>query len=144
MRRRRRRPMRSSGPTTAATAPTRAPARTMCAQSARASRHAATRPADTWREQAKERIQMNTINGKSTLISALAILGLAAASIVGAQERGDFGSRGSHAAPFNHDGRGFVLDNRYNHGHYYPAPGTVFRNLPEGYRAFAWRDGSRF
>jgi hypothetical protein len=87
---------------------------------------------------------MNAINGKITLISALAILGLAAASIVGAQERGDFGSRGSHAAPFNHDGRGFVLDNRYNHGHYYPAPGTVFRNLPEGYRAFAWRDGSRF
>lgn len=32
------------------------------------------------------------------------------------------------------DGRGQVLDNRYNHGHYYPATGASVRVLPEGYR----------
>jgi hypothetical protein len=34
------------------------------------------------------------------------------------------------------DGRGQVLDNRYNHGRYYPPRGTVFRSLPDGYRPY--------
>jgi hypothetical protein len=34
------------------------------------------------------------------------------------------------------DGRGQVLDSRYNHGHYYPALGASVRVLPEGYRPF--------
>jgi len=41
------------------------------------------------------------------------------------------------------DGRGQVLDSRYNHGHYYPAPGYSVRVLPEGYRPFYFR-GSPF
>jgi len=34
------------------------------------------------------------------------------------------------------DGRGHVLDSRYNHGHYYPAVGVSVRVLPEGYRPY--------
>ena len=34
------------------------------------------------------------------------------------------------------DGRGHVLDERYNHGHYYPAVGASVRVLPEGYRPY--------
>src|SRR5580698_10446988 len=41
------------------------------------------------------------------------------------------------------DGRGQVLDSRYNHGRYYPPFGTVRPSLPEGYRPY-YRGGSRF
>jgi hypothetical protein len=34
------------------------------------------------------------------------------------------------------DGRGQVLDSRYNHGRYYPPVGTVRAALPDGYRPF--------
>jgi hypothetical protein len=34
------------------------------------------------------------------------------------------------------DGRGQVLDSRYNHGRYYPPVGTVRTALPEGYRPY--------
>lgn len=34
------------------------------------------------------------------------------------------------------DGRGLILDSRYNHGHYYPAIGVSVRALPEGYRPY--------
>jgi hypothetical protein len=34
------------------------------------------------------------------------------------------------------DGRGRVLDGRYNHGHYYPAVGASVRVLPDGYRPY--------
>jgi hypothetical protein len=34
------------------------------------------------------------------------------------------------------DGRGHVLDDRYNHGHFYPARGASVRVLPEGYRPY--------
>ncbi len=34
------------------------------------------------------------------------------------------------------DGRGHVLDNRYNHGHFYPAVGASVRVLPDGYRPY--------
>jgi len=39
--------------------------------------------------------------------------------------------------------RGQVLDNRYNHGHYYPPAGAVVHALPGGYRPYSYR-GSRF
>jgi hypothetical protein len=29
-------------------------------------------------------------------------------------------------------GRGYIYDNRFNHGHYYPGPGTAYRALPPG------------
>src|SRR6202790_4243795 len=41
------------------------------------------------------------------------------------------------------DGRGQVLDRRYNHGRYYPPRGAVLRSLPDGYRPY-YRGGSRY
>jgi hypothetical protein len=41
------------------------------------------------------------------------------------------------------DGRGQVLDGRYNHGRYYPPIGAVRPNLPPSYRAY-YRGGDRF
>jgi hypothetical protein len=41
------------------------------------------------------------------------------------------------------DGRGQVLDGRYNHGRYYPAVGTVRPSLPDGYRPY-YRGGNRY
>src|SRR5580698_7585501 len=41
------------------------------------------------------------------------------------------------------DGRGQVLDSRYNHGRYYPPMGTVRPSLPEGYRPY-FRGGNRY
>ena len=41
------------------------------------------------------------------------------------------------------DGRGQVLDSRYNHGRYYPPMGTVRGSLPEGYRPY-FRGGNRY
>jgi hypothetical protein len=41
------------------------------------------------------------------------------------------------------DGRGQILDSRYNHGRYYPPRGTVLRTLPEGYRPY-YRGGDRY
>jgi len=41
------------------------------------------------------------------------------------------------------DGRGQVLDARYNHGRYYPAAGTVRATLPEGYRPYYY-GGNRY
>ena len=36
------------------------------------------------------------------------------------------------AAPAHDAHRGYVYDNRYNHGHYYPQRGASFRALPQG------------
>jgi len=41
------------------------------------------------------------------------------------------------------DGRGQVLDQRYNHGRYYPPSGTVIASLPSGYRP-VFRGGERY
>lgn len=41
------------------------------------------------------------------------------------------------------DGRGWVLDERNNHGRYYPAVGTVSGSLPAGYRSY-YRGGDRY
>jgi hypothetical protein len=71
---------------------------------------------------------------KQWAVWGIAVLGLAlgAASTSFAQEH--------HAAP-EHFARGpaahgQVLDNRYNHGHYYPARGAVVHELPGGYRPY--------
>jgi len=55
-------------------------------------------------------------------------------------ERG--GPRAGAARP-SFDGRGQVLDSRYNHGRYYPPMGTVRPFLPEGYRPY-YRGGNRY
>ena len=73
---------------------------------------------------------------RGALLAGLCLLGLAAASL--AQEHG-----GSDRGHFERDGRGQVLDNRFNHGHYYPARGSVVHELPAGYRPYTFH-GSRF
>ncbi len=42
-----------------------------------------------------------------------------------------------------YDGRGQVLDSRYNHGRYYPPMGTVRPSLPDGYRPY-YHGGNRY
>jgi hypothetical protein len=42
-----------------------------------------------------------------------------------------------------YDGRGQILDSRYNHGRYYPPVGTVRPSLPDGYRPY-YHGGGRF
>jgi hypothetical protein len=41
------------------------------------------------------------------------------------------------------DGRGQQLDNRYNHGRYYPPRGSIRPSLPDGYRPY-YRGGNRY
>jgi hypothetical protein len=52
------------------------------------------------------------------------------------------GGRGSDRG-VERGGRAEVLDNRYNHGHYYPPRGAVVRELPGGYRPY-YHHGSRY
>lgn len=66
-------------------------------------------------------------------ISGLWVLALAGVASSFADEHG-------HAGPAP---RGQFLDNRYNHGHYYPPRGAVVRELPPGYRPYDF-GGSRF
>ena len=74
---------------------------------------------------------------KWLMISGLWVLALVGIATSFAQERG--GERGN----FQRDGHGQVLDNRYNHGHYYPPRGQVVRSLPGGYRPYFY-GGSHF
>ena len=67
---------------------------------------------------------------RGALLVGLCVLGMVGASAGLAQE---------HARA----GRGQVLDNRFNHGHYYPARGSVVRELPAGYRPYTFH-GSRY
>jgi len=50
-----------------------------------------------------------------------------------------------HATPGHgaYETHGQVLDSRYNHGRFYPPPGTVRPSLPENYRPY-YRGGSRY
>jgi hypothetical protein len=49
----------------------------------------------------------------------------------------------ANAARPTFDGRGQVLDSRYNHGRYYPPAGTARAGLPEGYRPY-FHGGNRY
>lgn len=49
------------------------------------------------------------------------------------------GFRGAPPPAAHYDGRGQVLDSRYNHGRYYAPVGTVARTLPGEYRAYYHR-----
>jgi hypothetical protein len=51
--------------------------------------------------------------------------------------------RGPGPARPTFDGRGQILDGRYNHGRYYPPFGTVRPSLPPSYRPY-YRGGDRF
>jgi hypothetical protein len=66
-------------------------------------------------------------------LTASVLLALLSGSTAAAgEERGAFGRSGGRVI----DGRGQVLDSRYNHGRYYPAIGGSVRVLPEGYRPY--------
>jgi hypothetical protein len=80
-------------------------------------------------------MRVNRTTRKWLWISGLWVLALAGIATSFAEDRG-------HAerayAP-----RGQVLDNRYNHGQYYPPRGAVVRDLPGGYRPYVY-GGQRF
>jgi hypothetical protein len=69
----------------------------------------------------------------------LAVLALGAGVASHAEEPHRDGGRAEERGPV----RGEVLDNRYNHGHYYPPAGARVRTLPGGYRPYYY-GGSRF
>jgi hypothetical protein len=80
-------------------------------------------------------------NSKNWLgLSALALLLIGAATASYAADRDD---AARPQAARGGGPRGEVLDNRYNHGHYYPPAGAVVRGLPGGYRPYYYH-GSRF
>jgi len=85
---------------------------------------------------------MKRTTRKWLVVSGLWVIALAGIASSFAQDHGG-GDRGRPSAQFQRDGHGQVLDNRYNHGHYYPPRGQVVRTLPAGYRAYAF-GGSRF
>jgi len=81
----------------------------------------------------------------AALALGLSLVGVQLSLPAGAQERehaergapgrgAEFHGAPPHAGPARIDGRGQVLDGRYNHGHYYPAFGASVRALPVGYR----------
>jgi len=90
----------------------------------------------------------NRIKHRLFALSAAIVLGMSAVAAPPARAddhgRREPHGRGPAARPGRIvDGRGYVLDNRYNHGHYYPRPGTVRRVLPDGYRPY-YHGGSRY
>ena len=79
---------------------------------------------------------------KWLLLSGLWVIALAGIATSFADDHGR-DNRARSGPQFQRDGHGQVLDNRYNHGHYYPPRGQVVRALPPGYRPYAF-GGSRF
>ncbi|MGA2023161.1 MAG: DUF6515 family protein [Steroidobacteraceae bacterium] len=87
---------------------------------------------------------MNAGSCRELVLAGLCLLGLVGAGQSLAEEHGGPGhmERGG-PAHVERDGRGQVLDNRFNHGHYYPPRGQVVRELPAGYRPYMF-GGNRF
>jgi len=94
---------------------------------------------------------------KVALLPVLLLMGLAGSFAAAAEEhdraraepraeaRGPAPGRGAPrqgGGRQSFDGRGQILDSRYNHGRYYPPMGTVRSALPEGYRP-CYRSGNR-
>jgi Family of unknown function (DUF6515) len=95
---------------------------------------------------------------KIALLPVLLLMGLAGSLAAAAEEhdraraepraeaRGPAPERGAPrqgGGRQSFDGRGQILDSRYNHGRYYPPMGTVRSALPEGYRPY-YRGGNRY
>jgi hypothetical protein len=85
---------------------------------------------------------------KIALAASMLLWGIGAGTLASADEhdRGRAEPRAQGRPPAGRpalDGRGQVLDSRYNHGRYYPPFGTVRPSLPEGYRPY-YRGGSPF
>jgi hypothetical protein len=92
---------------------------------------------------------------KIALAASMLLWGVGAGTIAAADEhdRGRGEQREQRAEPRAHgrppagrpafDGRGQVLDSRYDHGRYYPPFGSRRPSLPDGYRPY-YRGGNRF
>jgi hypothetical protein len=85
---------------------------------------------------------MNTIR-KISLLTLSLMMGLQMLTAANAADEHDRARPPERAAPRPaaaarpaFDGRGQVLDSRYNHGRYYPALGSVRPDLPAGYRPY--------
>jgi hypothetical protein len=78
-------------------------------------------------------MKVNRTTRKWLVISGLWVLALAGIATSFAQERGHPGPEGGRGGP-----RGQFFDNRFGHGHYYPAQGAVVRTLPGGYRPYVY------
>ncbi len=72
---------------------------------------------------------MNARSHRPTAIAVLMLLALSAVTGIAA-------ARDDH--------RGYVFDNRYNHGHYYPQRGSAFHALPQGGYRIPYRGGDYF
>jgi hypothetical protein len=72
---------------------------------------------------------MNTPRLKPAALALLMMLAMSAITGVAA-------ARDSH--------RGYVYDNRYNHGHYYPERGSAFHALPQGGYRVPYRGGDYY
>jgi hypothetical protein len=94
---------------------------------------------------------MNYTSKVASLSAFILLLSAAASTLAVAADEHDRGRpearpaapRAGQPARGSFDGRGQVLDSRYNHGRYYPPVGTVRPSLPDGYRPY-YRGGSRF
>jgi len=87
--------------------------------------------------------------GLMMVVMMLAVSSLGTTAMAQEREKGRGEQRSENrersAAPGRpaFDGRGQVLDQRYNHGRYYPAPGTTINALPAGYRPY-YRGSDRY
>lgn len=89
------------------------------------------------------RSQATRSRGSARKVGLLAVL---AATLVPALASAGQGNayrnpRGDDRRDGPHDNRGYVLDNRYNHGHYYPPRGYAVAALPRGYVTVNYRGG---
>ncbi len=89
---------------------------------------------------------MLSVKNSKWLLAGLMSCCLAAGASYAFEEHGqDDARRGEqHGRGWDRTGRGEVLDNRYNHGHYYPRRGAVVRDLPAGYRPYWYHDRRYF
>jgi hypothetical protein len=81
-----------------------------------------------------------------SVLASAGLLGLQLSATASAEEHEHGGARPALRGPAPGrvvDGRGQVLDGRYNHGQFYPAFGASFRALPVGSRPYYFR-GSPF
>jgi hypothetical protein len=72
-------------------------------------------------------------------VAALLAVGIVPALAMAGQGNRGYVSHGRNDGP--HDSRGYVLDNRYNHNHYYPPRGYAVGGLPRGYVTVNFRGG---
>ena len=79
---------------------------------------------------------------------ALALAALLAAALLPLAASAGQGAAARHYGRDRDDGprdsRGYVLDNRYNHNHYYPPRGYAVGALPRGYVTVNYRGGPYF